>query len=166
MTSCPRNDKLAAALKTPEVVKLRNKLDELMKQVPCSRDGHSMSGGAPDVATMAKIGTVCLAIVVALQSVVDVTSAMYAQCSSVQLTTNLMAGSSYCSAQQALLATTVAHAVTKVAAASGAAYTFATSTGGKKRTRRRKSGRRKSGRRKSGRKKTNKKRKRRTRRRR
>ena len=162
MTSCPRNDKLAEALKTPELMELRNKLDKLMNQVPCTSDSNSMSGGAPDAATMAKIGTVCVSIVVALQSVLDVSSAMSAQCSAFQLTAGLMTGSGYCNSQAALLATTVTYSLAKVAAAGTAVYAAANaSTGGKKRTRRKKGGRRK-----SSKKKSNKKRKRRTHRRR
>lgn len=158
MASCPRNDKLTEALKTPELMELRNKLDEIMKQVPCSRDGQSMRGGAPDMATMAKIGTICVSIAVALQSVLDVSSAMSAQCSSFQLTAGLIAGSGYCNAQTALLATTVTYSIAKVAAAGTAIYAAnSASTGGKRRTRRRKVGRKK-----SSKKKSNKKRKKRT----
>ena len=158
MASCPRNDELAAALKTPEVMELRKKLHNLMNTIPCNRPGNHMTGG--DVATMAKIGTVAIAIAVAIQSTVDVSNAMSAQCTAFQLTAGLIAGSGYCNAQAALLATTVTTAVAKLAAAGTATYALA-NTGGKKRTRRRKSGRRK-----SNKKKSSKKRKKRTRRRR
>tara|TARA_B110000003_G_scaffold26401_1_gene25091 strand:- start:5264 stop:5734 length:471 start_codon:yes stop_codon:yes gene_type:complete len=156
MASCTRNQQLVSALETPKVMQLRRDLHNLLNQIPCSRDGQMM-GGAPDAATMAKVGTVCIAIAVAVQGTMDVQSAMAAQCSAFQLTAGLIAGSGYCTSQATLLATSITYAVGKVAAAGTAIY--AATKGGKKR-------RRKSGRRKSNKKKSNKKRKKRTHRRR